>query len=132
MGYMSYDVREFIPAPLRCFKCQRMGHTAGQCKGKQRCARCGGEHDYGKCGQDAKIRCCNCGREHSAAFGGCPVQKQAREVQKYKITNQVSYSDAVKKVKESALNESSNAHKINSARETVNKQQTENMPFELN
>lgn len=37
MGYLSYDVREFIPAPLRCFKCQRMGHTAGQCKGKQRC-----------------------------------------------------------------------------------------------
>jgi len=40
IGYMSYEVREFIPAPLRCFKCQRMGHTAGQWKGKQRCVRC--------------------------------------------------------------------------------------------
>lgn len=97
MGYLSYDVREFIPAPLRCFKCQRMGHTAGQCKGKQRCARCGGEHEYGKCGQDTKVKCCNCGGEHSGAFGGCPVQRQAREVQKYKVTNQVSYADAAKK-----------------------------------
>lgn len=103
MGYLSYDVREYIPAPLRCFKCQRMGHTAGQCKGKPRCARCGGEHEYGNCGKDAKIKCCNCGGEHSAAFGGCPVQRQAREIQKYKISNQVSYADAAKKVKEIEL-----------------------------
>ncbi|KAI2655997.1 Nucleic-acid-binding protein from mobile element jockey [Labeo rohita] len=103
MGYLSYDVREYIPAPLRCFKCQRMGHTAGQCKGKPRCARCGGEHEYGKCGKDAKIKCCNCGGEHSAAFGGCPVQRQAREIQKYKISNPVSYADAAKKVKEIEL-----------------------------
>lgn len=94
MGYLSCDVREFIPAPLPCFKCQRMGHTAGQCEGKLRCA---GEHEYGKCGQDTKIRCCNCGGEHSAAYGGSPVQRQAREVQKYKVTNQVSYRDAGKK-----------------------------------
>jgi len=59
MGFLSYDVRAFIPAPLRCFKCQRMGHTAGQCKGKQRCTRCGGEHEYGKCGQDTKVKGCN-------------------------------------------------------------------------
>lgn len=99
MGYFRFDVREFIPAPLRCFKCQRMGHTVLQCKGKMRCAKCGGEHEYGKCVEGTKIRCCNCGGEHSAAFGGCPVQQQAREAQKYKVLNQVSYADALKKVK---------------------------------
>lgn len=31
MGYMNYSVREYIPKPLRCYKCQRMGHTAQQC-----------------------------------------------------------------------------------------------------
>ena len=25
---LNYKVREYIPQPLRCFKCQRMGHTA--------------------------------------------------------------------------------------------------------
>lgn len=49
MGWIKYNVREYIPQPTRCFKCQRMGHTAQQCKWRQRCAKCGGEHDYGKC-----------------------------------------------------------------------------------
>lgn len=32
LGFISFSVREYIPAPLRCFKCQRMGHTAkGKC-----------------------------------------------------------------------------------------------------
>jgi len=57
-------------------------------------------HEDGKCGQNENMKCCNCGGEHSAAFGGRPVQMQAKEVQKYKILNQVSYAEAVKKVKE--------------------------------
>ncbi len=77
MGWIKYKVKEYIPQPLRCFKCQRTGHTAQQCKWKQRCAECGGEHDYGKCNKDAKLKCCNCGGEHSAAYAGCVVQKQA-------------------------------------------------------
>lgn len=64
MGYMNYSVREYIPRPLRCYKCQRMGRTAQQCKGKLRCARCGGQHEYGKCEKDAKVKCCNCEGEH--------------------------------------------------------------------
>lgn len=34
MGYISYPVREYVPKPLRCFKCQRIGHVAGVCWGK--------------------------------------------------------------------------------------------------
>ena len=95
---INYRVREYIPAPIRCYKCQRIGHIAQQCHGKQRCAKCGGEHEYGKCEKGAKMRCCNCGGEHSAAFGGCAVQIKAKEVQKYKIINNVSYAEALKKV----------------------------------
>ena len=110
MGWFNYRVREYIPQPLRCFKCQRMGHTVQQCKGRQRCAKCGGEHDYGKCNKDAKLKCCNCGGEHSAAYAGCVVQKQAKEAQRYKIENKVSYAEAVKSVatnerKQSRFNE---------------------------
>lgn len=34
---------------LRWFKCQRFGHVAAVCKGTQRCGKCSGEHEYGKC-----------------------------------------------------------------------------------
>lgn len=49
MGYMNYSVREYIPKPLRFYKCHKMGHTTQQCKGKLRFAicRCGGQHEYG-------------------------------------------------------------------------------------
>nr|XP_055046932.1 uncharacterized protein LOC129432503 [Misgurnus anguillicaudatus] len=96
LGYLSYTVREFIPKPLRCFKCQRIGHVAAVCRGKVRCSRCGDEHEYDKCPENAVIKCCNCGGPHSAAYGGCKVQMEAREVQKYKVGNKVSYAEALK------------------------------------
>ena len=54
MGFMCYPVREYIPHPMRCFKCQRFGHVAAQCRGKLRCAKCGNEHEYGQCGDDVE------------------------------------------------------------------------------
>lgn len=99
LGFISYVVREYVPPPLRCYKCQRIGHTAAVCKGKMRCAKCGGEHEYGKCQEGAEIKCCNCGGEHSAAYAGCPVQQQAREIQKVKSTQNVTYAEAARRVK---------------------------------
>lgn len=71
IGYMSYEVRAYVPPPLRCFKCQKYGHVAAVCRGKQKCGRCAGEHEYGKCEEGAKLKCCNCGGEHSSAYRGC-------------------------------------------------------------
>src|SRR4029434_6225058 len=68
------------------------------CSGKPRCAKCGGEHEYGKCGNYAVLKCCNCGGDHSAAYGGCERQTEARKAQKYKITHRVSYAEALKKI----------------------------------
>nr|AAX30817.2 SJCHGC07841 protein [Schistosoma japonicum] len=59
IGFLSFNVREFVPYALHCFKWQRMGHVASQCKGKKRCAKCGGEHDYGESGSNVKVKCCS-------------------------------------------------------------------------
>ena len=83
---------------MRCFKCQRFGHLAAQCRGKLRCAKCGSEHEYGQCGDNTELKCCNCGGQHSVAYGGCVKQKEAKEVQKYKITHKVSYAEAIKNI----------------------------------
>lgn len=96
IGFMCYDVKVYIPPPLRCFKCQRYGHVANVCKGKTRCSKCGGEHSYGECEVGAKQKCCNCGGDHSAAYGGCEVYKRMREVQRIKVEQGMSYAEAVK------------------------------------
>lgn len=61
VGCMSFQVRPYIPPPLRCYKCQRYGHIAAVCKGKQRCPKCGEDHRVEDCKENVKDKCCNCG-----------------------------------------------------------------------
>ena len=91
-------MRPYVPPPLRCFKCQRFGHVVAVCKGKQRCGRCGGDHEYGKCEEGAKLQCCNCGGDNSSAYRGCEVSKKAEEVQRVRVAQGIGYAEAVKKV----------------------------------
>lgn len=44
------------------------------------------------------MKCCNCGGEHSAAYRGCEVSKRMQEVQRVKVTQGVSYAEAVRSV----------------------------------
>ncbi|GBN72217.1 hypothetical protein AVEN_51029-1 [Araneus ventricosus] len=39
-GYMRLSFRTYIPNPLRCFQCQRFGHSKTSCRGTLTCARC--------------------------------------------------------------------------------------------
>lgn len=103
IGFMSFNVREFIPPP-RCYKCQGYGHIAKVCKGKQRCGKCGGHHEYGQCGVSDVRKCCNCGGDHTAAYRGCPVRKKAVEVQQVRaernLTNAKKESPVVRHIQE--------------------------------
>lgn len=65
---------------------------------KKRCAKCRGEHDYGECGNNVNVNCYNSGGELSTAFNVSQVQKEAREAQRYKITHNVSYSEAARQI----------------------------------
>lgn len=66
------------------------------CKGSQRCGKCGGNREYGQCGESAVRKCCNCGEDHTAAYGGCPVRKKAVVVQQVRAAKNLSYAEAVK------------------------------------
>lgn len=103
IGYVCYTVRPYVRPALRCFNCQRLGHVAAVCKGKRRCCKCGGDHDYGQCGEGVEPKCCNCGGPHSAAFLGCKAQKQATEAMKlkqYRIYHMLKQSSKYKLIME--------------------------------
>ena len=42
VGWEQYSVREFVPSPRRCFKCQQFGHPRKYCRrSSEICVRCG-------------------------------------------------------------------------------------------
>ncbi|XP_061757477.1 uncharacterized protein LOC133553371 [Nerophis ophidion] len=121
IGYLSFYVRAYVPPPVRCFKCQRYGHITSVCHAKMRCGRCGGEHEYGQCGENEQVKCCNCGGNHTAAYGGCIIRKQATEVQQIRVERNITYAEAVKiRNQESAEQDRSENSSRNKKQEAAN------------
>jgi hypothetical protein len=99
IGYESVPVRPFIPAPMRCFQCQRFGHVATRCEGKPTCPRCGLEkHEDAECSKDP--HCVNCEGAHPVYSRNCPKVKEERQVMEIKTREKLSYFDARKKYRE--------------------------------
>ena len=38
--YLNIPITQYVPNPIRCYKCQRFGHVTGRCKHSETCARC--------------------------------------------------------------------------------------------
>ncbi|KAK5649105.1 hypothetical protein RI129_003997 [Pyrocoelia pectoralis] len=70
-GYLVLSVRVYVPAPMRCFRCQKFGHTAQRCESTQMCV-CGKEMHEGKRREDP-IECVNCKGNHLAISRSCPI-----------------------------------------------------------
>ncbi|GBN61271.1 hypothetical protein AVEN_25825-1 [Araneus ventricosus] len=97
-GYMRLSVRPYIPNPLRCFKCQRFGHSKTSCRGTLTCARCAEVgHERNDCTRTEK--CVNCKGEHTSFSRNCFAWKQEKEIITTKIKKQISYQEARKLVK---------------------------------
>ncbi|GBM76580.1 hypothetical protein AVEN_254407-1 [Araneus ventricosus] len=97
-GYIRLSVRLYIPNPLRCFQCQRFGHSKSSCRGTLTCARCAEVgHDSTTC--TAKEKCINCKGDHTSFSRDCFAWKQEKEIISTKIKHQISYAEARKIVK---------------------------------
>ena len=105
-AYQRFKVSVFIGSPWQCYRCQGFGHNAQHCRYKPRCLVCAGPHQLRECDKRTannritNVKCSNCKGDHTANYGGCPFYKDAKEVEKLRVNNKVSYRDAVKLLKD--------------------------------
>ena len=63
--YLNIPVSQYVPNPIRCYKCQRFGHVTSKCKHNEVCARCSATgHKDDTCTKEHK--CVNCEENHAS------------------------------------------------------------------
>lgn len=93
LGYQTVTVRQYVPYPLRCINCLRLGHKASDCKNDRICALCAQTfHGEEKCLGNTK--CINCDQPHNSWSKDCPKFVEEFAIQKVKITQKISYIEA--------------------------------------
>lgn len=104
IGAMVFRIRDYIPRPARCTRCNSFTHRQHQCTQQQRCVRCNSDaHDYNDCparDQPQQLKCKNCGGAHSAAFRGCPVYVEIQDILKLKTKQHMTYKEAAQQIRE--------------------------------
>ena len=109
IGYYIVRVQLYIPNPLRCFQCQKFGHSKRFCKNQIACWKCGSEgHDGSECTAET-TRCLNCKGDHCASSKSCPIWIQEKDIQRIKTEKGLSYGDARRLVTSSSSSPSSSA-----------------------
>ncbi|GFX19433.1 uncharacterized protein TNCV_3050911 [Trichonephila clavipes] len=94
-GYLNCKIRPYIPNPLRCFKCQRFGHSQTSCRGQLTCSRCTAVgHFSTDCTLEPK--CISCLQAHSADSKLCPKWKAEKQIQEIKTNKNITYIEARK------------------------------------
>ena len=92
-AYMRLPVERYIPNPLRCYNCQKYGHSKTTCNRPAACARCGQE-GHGDTDCSAPEHCCNCKGSHTAYSKQCPEWQRQRDITRIKFEKNISFAEA--------------------------------------
>ncbi|XP_055622502.1 uncharacterized protein LOC129766074 [Toxorhynchites rutilus septentrionalis] len=95
VGFYNCKVKQYVPSPLRCFKCLHYGHDKERCRGNQICARCANLYHEGEC--STPVVCVNCRQNHHALSKECPIFQDELEIQKIRVTEKISIREATRK-----------------------------------
>ncbi|GBM39890.1 hypothetical protein AVEN_14871-1, partial [Araneus ventricosus] len=93
-GYLRCKVRPYIPNPIRCYNCQRFGHSKAACRGKQTCSRCASVYHIASDCTFIEPRCINCDQPHPADSKDCPQWKKEKQIQELRTKKNISYFEA--------------------------------------
>jgi len=96
VAYINVAVDPYIPSPMRCFKCQKFGHTKFNCRHTDTCARCGSNEHYDDRQCDRPARCVNCGGDHCAFDKTCAKWIMEKQIQTVRYSRNISFPEARK------------------------------------
>jgi len=92
-AYLQLEVRPYVPNPMRCYGCQRFGHTKANCRRKVVCGRCGKEgHEEAGC--KAPHSCPNCHGDHAASSKDCEVYRQEKAILSHRAVHGGTFAQA--------------------------------------
>ena len=100
LGCVCYCMRDFVPHPLQCFRCQAYGHVAAVCRREiPRCEKCAGGHVIKVCVVYCRCKtlCVNCRDVQGTGDQRCPVKERQVEVARIRAVQKVSYAEAEKR-----------------------------------
>ena len=93
--YLNIPVTQYVPNPLRCYKCQRFGHVTSKCKHNETCAKCSETgHKDESCTK--AFKCINCGESHAAYSKKCAIFKREFDIQSIRVSRNISFFEARK------------------------------------
>jgi len=101
VGTLIFHLKDYIPRPARCTRCNSITHRQHQCTGKQRCVRYNSDqHPSLDCPLTSpqQYRCKNCNGAHSAAFKGCPVYQEIQQILRVKTKKGVTFKEAAQQI----------------------------------
>lgn len=94
LGWERVKINEYIPNPMRCKNCQKLGHTKNRCKNPELCRECGEITPHNPCN---KKFCVNCSVESHASYEStCPSFLKHKAVLKIKIDKRCTIREAWK------------------------------------
>ena len=120
IAYESCRVEQYIPSPLRCFKCQGYGHGKDRCSRLTKCANCGQPAhcaDGETC--TAEPSCVNCGMNHPAYSKDCPRWHREKAIVRLKYTRNISFPEARKAVEATVNSQNGQTYAAKAAKQHV-------------
>lgn len=97
IGFQNVKVDYYIPKPMQCKSCHRIGHTKKRCRGVPMCNTCSMpiHNEESPC---ESIKCINCNYQHRSTNKQCPTFLKKQEIIKHSTVNRTSIADSTKHV----------------------------------
>lgn len=92
IGWQRVTVKNYIPNPMRCVKCQKLGHTKNRCHAMEKCRECAYPPPHDSC---SRKYCVNCEIDtHTSYDSECPSYWKYKSVNNIRIKNRCTNREA--------------------------------------